>query len=169
MPQPWQSWIQAASATYPAACGNVGYLTHWARPGIALLSSHILGRVLKPLSHNRNSLGVLNIVDTSILLVIFMLQMFLLVSCFFHFMFLLLFWPHPQHVEVSGQRLYPHHSSKWPKPDLKPSEPHGTPFFFFGCVRGLWKFPGQGWSLCHSCNQSQRSNKARSLTCWGTR
>ena len=108
MPQSWQSWIQAASATYPAACGNVRSLIHWARPGIALLSSHIPGRVLNPLSHNRNSLGVLNIVDTNILLVIFMLQMFLLVSCFFtFFMFLLLFWPHPQPIEVLRSEIIP--------------------------------------------------------------
>ena len=40
--QPRQYWIQAASATYPVACGNTRSLTHWARPGIEPTSSWIL-------------------------------------------------------------------------------------------------------------------------------
>ena len=53
--QPWQHWIQATSATYAAACGITGSLTHWARPGIKPASSLTLCRVLNLLSHNRNS------------------------------------------------------------------------------------------------------------------
>ena len=32
--QPWQHWVQDASANYAAACGHAGSLTHWARPVI---------------------------------------------------------------------------------------------------------------------------------------
>lgn len=33
----------------------------------------------------------------------------------------------------------------------------------------MWQFPGHGSNLCHSCNQSQSGDNARSLTCWATR
>ena len=42
--QPQQCGIQAMSATYTAAHGNAGSLTHWARPGIEPASSLILVR-----------------------------------------------------------------------------------------------------------------------------
>ena len=41
-PQPQQCQIPAASATYTTAHGNVGSLTHWARPEIESSSSWIL-------------------------------------------------------------------------------------------------------------------------------
>ena len=50
--QPHQ--IQAASATYAAACGNSGSLTHWARPGIDPASSWTLCQIPNLLSHNGN-------------------------------------------------------------------------------------------------------------------
>ena len=34
VPQPWQHWIQALSATYATACSNARFLTRWVRPGI---------------------------------------------------------------------------------------------------------------------------------------
>ena len=40
-PQPQTSGIRAESANYTAAHGNTGFLTHWARPGIAPKSSWI--------------------------------------------------------------------------------------------------------------------------------
>lgn len=51
IPQPWQNWIQAASATYMAADGS---LTHWVRPGIEPASSWTLCQVLTLLSCNEN-------------------------------------------------------------------------------------------------------------------
>ena len=45
-PQPQQWEIQATSATYTTARGNVGSLTHWARPGIEPVSSWILVRLV---------------------------------------------------------------------------------------------------------------------------
>ena len=42
MPPSHQCWIQATSATYITAHGNIGFLTHWARPGIKLVSSWVL-------------------------------------------------------------------------------------------------------------------------------
>ena len=44
--QPHQHLIQAASATYAAACRNAGSLTHWGRPKFELISSWILVRFL---------------------------------------------------------------------------------------------------------------------------
>ena len=41
-PQPQQHGIQAVSATYTTAHDNIRSLTHWARPGIELVSSWIL-------------------------------------------------------------------------------------------------------------------------------
>ena len=35
--------------------------------------------------------------------------------------------------------------------------------FIFGYTRGMWKFLGQGWNLCHSSNSSCHSDKARAL------
>ena len=35
--------------------------------------------------------------------------------------------------------------------------------YFFGCTRGIEKFPGQGLNLCHSCHNTG------SLTCYTTR
>ena len=55
MPQPWQHWVRAASATYTTAFGNPGSLTHWARPGIECASSQRQCCVLDLLSHNWNS------------------------------------------------------------------------------------------------------------------
>ena len=55
MPQPGQHWFWAASATYTAACGNAGSLTHWVRPGIEPESSRTLCQVFNLLSHNGNS------------------------------------------------------------------------------------------------------------------
>lgn len=43
MPQPQQNRIQAASATYAAACGNTGSLTHWARDQIHIFIDTISG------------------------------------------------------------------------------------------------------------------------------
>ena len=37
-------------------------------------------------------------------------------------------------------------------------------FLFFGCAHGMWKFPGQGSNLYHTCNHSYSSNNTRSLT-----
>ena len=34
----------------------------------------------------------------------------------------------------------------------------------FGCAHGMWKFPGQGLSPCHSSHPGHCSDKARSLT-----
>ena len=34
MPQPWQHWIRAASATYATAWSNARSLTHWGRQGL---------------------------------------------------------------------------------------------------------------------------------------
>ena len=42
-------------------------------------------------------------------------------------------------------------------------------FFFFRCTRKMWKFLGQRWNPYHSCNQSQSSDNAGSLTYWATR
>ena len=53
--QPQPRWIQTASATYTAACGNAGSLTHWVRPGVKPTSSWTLCRVLNLLSQERNS------------------------------------------------------------------------------------------------------------------
>ena len=47
-----------ASMTYTAACGNVGSLTHWARPRIESTSSWTLCGILNLLSHNGNSVWV---------------------------------------------------------------------------------------------------------------
>ena len=44
MPQPQHHHIWAVSATYAIVHSNAGSLTHWARPGIELLSSWILVR-----------------------------------------------------------------------------------------------------------------------------
>ena len=54
-PQPHQHQFWATSATHPAACGNAGSLTHWAKSGIKPSTSRTLHRVLKPLNHNGNS------------------------------------------------------------------------------------------------------------------
>ena len=43
-PQPQQSQIWAASATYTTALGNAGSLTHWARPGNKATTSWFLVR-----------------------------------------------------------------------------------------------------------------------------
>ena len=48
--------VQAASAIYTAACGNIGSLTYWAKPGVEPTSSQRQGQVLNSLSHNGNSL-----------------------------------------------------------------------------------------------------------------
>ena len=53
VPYPWQSWIRAAPATYTTARGNMGSLTHWARPGIEPASLWALCQALNKLSHNR--------------------------------------------------------------------------------------------------------------------
>ena len=45
-PQPQQRQIWASSATYTAAHGNAGCLTHWMRPGIKPTSSWILVRLI---------------------------------------------------------------------------------------------------------------------------
>ena len=38
-------------------------------------------------------------------------------------------------------------------------------FFFFFCHScGIWKFPGQGWILSHSCDLHHSCSNARSLT-----
>ena len=55
IPQPLQHPIQAAPATYAAACGNTRSSTHWARPGVEAASSRTLCRVLNPVSHNSSS------------------------------------------------------------------------------------------------------------------
>ena len=55
-PQPQQCQIRATSSTYITAHSNPGSLTHWARPGIKPISSQTLCQILKPLSHNRNSI-----------------------------------------------------------------------------------------------------------------
>ena len=54
-PQPRQHQIRAASATYVAACGSVGSLTHWARPRIEHASSQTPCQVLNASSQNGNS------------------------------------------------------------------------------------------------------------------
>ena len=41
-PEPQQLGIQASSATYTTAHGNARSLTHWARPGIELVTSWFL-------------------------------------------------------------------------------------------------------------------------------
>ena len=41
-PQPQQRQIRATSETFTTAQGNIGSLTHWARPGIKYMSSWIL-------------------------------------------------------------------------------------------------------------------------------
>ena len=48
MPQPQPRQIWAEFGTYAAAYGNVGSLTHWARPGIKHTSSWILVGFLTP-------------------------------------------------------------------------------------------------------------------------
>ena len=53
-PQPQQLGIQATSATYTAAHGHAGSLTHWVKPGIKPVSSWIQSGSL-PLSHSRKS------------------------------------------------------------------------------------------------------------------
>ena len=50
-----QHQIRAALATDAAACGNIGSLTHWARPETEHASSQRQCWVLNPLSHNGNS------------------------------------------------------------------------------------------------------------------
>ena len=54
-PKPQQPQIQAASATYTAACGNAGSLAHWVRPGMEPASSQRHHCVLNLLSHSGNS------------------------------------------------------------------------------------------------------------------
>ena len=44
MPEPQQCQIQAVSATYTAAHGNAGFLTHWVRPGHEPATSWFLFR-----------------------------------------------------------------------------------------------------------------------------
>ena len=29
---------------------------------------------------------------------------------------------------------------------------------FSGCMHDIWKFPGQGWNLSHSCNNAWITN-----------
>ena len=54
-PQSQQHQIWAVYVTNATACSNAWFLTHCLRPGIEPASSWILGWVLNPLSHNRNS------------------------------------------------------------------------------------------------------------------
>ena len=42
-------------------------------------------------------------------------------------------------------------------------------FFFLGCARSMWKFPGQGSNLSHRSNPSCCSDNARSSTSCTTR
>ena len=39
-----------------------------------------------------------------------------------------------------------------------------TKFFFFGCARGMKKFPGQGWNLSHSSDLNHSRDDAGPLT-----
>ena len=55
IPQPWQHWTWARSATYTIACSNAGSWTHWVRPEIEPPSTWTLCWVLNLLSHNGNS------------------------------------------------------------------------------------------------------------------
>ena len=55
MPQPQQDQIWAAPVTYAIACGKVGSLTHWTRPGVESASSQRQCQVLNLLRHNWNS------------------------------------------------------------------------------------------------------------------
>ena len=53
-----------------------------------------------------------------------------------------------------------------PAPPLTPLRPwasHSLPQFSFGCIHGIWKFPGQEWNLYHSNDLSCCSDNARSL------
>ena len=47
--------------------------------------------------------------------------------------------------------------------------PTGFWVFFIGCIRGMWKFPGQGWNQSHSADPSHSSDNAGSSTLWTTR
>ena len=59
-PQPQKCQCQAMSVTYTTTYDNTRSLTHWARPGIKLVSSWILVRfVTAELSYNRNSAKVI--------------------------------------------------------------------------------------------------------------
>ena len=58
-PWPWQHQIQATSANYAAACGNITSLTHWARPGIEPSSSRRQCQVFNLLNHTGNSVKCL--------------------------------------------------------------------------------------------------------------
>ena len=60
LPQPQQHRIQAASVTYTSVYSNAGSLIHWVRPGIEPISTWKLFVVLNPLSHNENSLVLLD-------------------------------------------------------------------------------------------------------------
>ena len=42
-------------------------------------------------------------------------------------------------------------------------------FFVFDHTLGMWKFPGQRWSLCHSSDLNHRNDNVGSLTSWGTK
>ena len=42
-------------------------------------------------------------------------------------------------------------------------------FSFFGHVRGMWKFPDQGWNLLHSSGLTHSSDNTGSLTSRATR
>ena len=83
-PQPQQHQIQATSVTYIAACSNAGSFNSLreVRDQTSILMDTI--RVLKPLSHNKNSQREL----------------------FYFILFYLFIWsflgPHSQHTEVPG-------------------------------------------------------------------
>ena len=68
-----QDQIQATSATYAAACSNVGSLTSWARPGIEPVSSQTPCRILNPLCHNGNLGRVFIIIIIVIAVVVFII------------------------------------------------------------------------------------------------
>ena len=75
-------WIQAATATYGAVCGNIGSLSHWPRPGIKPTFSRILCWVLNLLSLSGNSKNTF--------------------SC----LFLKILWLHPWHMEVPRPEMW---------------------------------------------------------------
>ena len=41
--------------------------------------------------------------------------------------------------------------------------------YFFCCVRGIWKFPGQGSNPCHNSNLDHCSDSSRAFTCCAIR
>ena len=65
-----------------------------------------------------------------------------------------------------AKKLAGHLQNKQQKQKIKSVEHSAVLFLFlFGCVHGMWRFPGQGLNPYHSTDPSHSSGSAGSLTC----